>query len=158
MCFYELKEKKKAKKNKSTKIFVCLILFGGILVTAFTNCKSIDYINKTEIYHNGQHIKNSSINGIYIYIDKNLYSYPGSAMFYEYNIVCEIHTDTDELIYYSSDFYSYKALYQFLSECDNATIEKDNTLLDELTSYEKNIILNNIFKNNDVSYAKKIFE
>ncbi len=157
----EVKNKPPFKKTHThklkTRVSIILIIC-IVLAMFFTNYTSINYIDEKGIYNDGSYIEFEDVKKISISIEKDLFSYPGTALFHNYNIRCKINTNRDELIVYSNDFYSYKQLYFFLSRFNQTIIQKDDTLLKELVLYEKNLLFNITFGIDNVYYIDKIFK
>ncbi|MCH5317876.1 MAG: hypothetical protein J1E05_07850 [Eubacterium sp.] len=167
ICFYgsfiDKKKTLKQIKQKVRKILpVYLILVIVISVGCFSSvyCIDADSYSKKVLFTTQKLFTEDDINKINIRVVKSSHSIIGKGAIYtDYYIACSFNTENEEYNLCSDYFYSYRDMYNYLSNL-NVTVEADRSNLEELCEHQRNIPINFSAEkvNENVEYINKIFD
>lgn len=166
--FYgSLIDKKKTVKQIKQKAKIILPVFIVLAIAVSVFCFPSYYridenasFSKNTLFGTEEVFAKDEINKVGIRVEKLSHSIGGRGpVFTDYSIVCSLSTESGEYQLNSDCFYSYRAMYDYLSRL-NAAVEADRGMLEELCEHQKNIPLNFSAEkvNENIEYINKIFD
>lgn len=156
--------KKEIRNKKISMFFIPIVLIFTTMLFGVFSYSNYYYIENGNYYVSNfsksqELFSNNDVSELDLSIVDETHSVSGKGiMVQDYYIKCVAKTKNGIYSFYSSDFYGYEALYNFVSKTDNVKIS-DITLYSKLLeNMNAKYYLNNEQKNKDLHYVEKIFE
>jgi len=136
------KLKKNACNIKSTVVFaiIILLLFVTSLIISVTN---VSFINRDGVYKSSDTTFNiQDITFVEVSVEESLVSFPKTATYKQYELLCKVSIKDKTYHFNSSYFYSYSDLYNYLLLINRKNIKVIDDKFADLIEYEKKHINN----------------
>lgn len=138
LCKIPLNKLKENVRNiKSSAVFAVIIslLFLVSLIISVTN---VSFINRAGVYKSSETTFNTQdIDFVEVSVEESLVSFPKTATYKQYELLCKVSVNDKTYYFNSSYFYSYLDLYNYLLLIDERKIKVIDDKFVELIEYKK---------------------
>ena len=125
-------------RNIKGYVVFAIIVFLLFIVSLVFNVTNVSSINSDGVYKSNETTFNTQeIDSVEVSVEESLVSFPKTATYKTYALLCKV--SIDDKIYYlnSSDFYNYSDLYNYLCLIDEGKVKVNDNKFAELINHQK---------------------
>ena len=138
LCKIPLNKLKKNACNIKSSVIFAIIIFLFFVVSLIISVTNVSFINRDGVYKSSETTFNTQdITSVEVSVEESLVSFPKTATYKQYELLCKVSINDKTYYFNSSYFYNYSDLYNYLLLIDEKKIKVLNDKFVDLITYEK---------------------